>query len=113
MYLHSVYNQLCINSLPLNKMVGWSLLKMFEDYKLNILQNMKFILQNVEKLTGKKMNFCLPTFSPFSYNLLTFFFPHSVLACLFQGIKVEPLPDNKILKRSKLKQIADDILKCI
>ena len=27
--------------------------------------------------------------------------------------KLNPLPDDKILDRSKLKQIADDILKCI
>ena len=26
---------------------------------------------------------------------------------------INPLPDNKILERSKLKQIADNILKCI
>ena len=34
------------------------------------------------------------------------------LACLNTDF-VNPLPDNKILERSKLKQIADNILKCI
>ena len=29
------------------------------------------------------------------------------------NVSINPLPDNKILDWSKLKQIADDILKCI
>ena len=31
----------------------------------------------------------------------------------YQNTRLNPLPDNKILDWSKLKQIADEILKCI
>ena len=33
--------------------------------------------------------------------------------CVTYNHMINPLPDDKILDRSKLKQIADDILKCI
>ena len=32
---------------------------------------------------------------------------------IFAGVTFNPLPDDKILDWSKLKQMADDILKCI
>ena len=35
------------------------------------------------------------------------------MAHMYSDYFVNPLPDNKFLDRSKLKQIADDILKCV
>ena len=46
----------CFNSLPDNKMLDWSKLKSFADYKINVTENWKFVLERVENIVGKEEN---------------------------------------------------------
>ena len=45
--------------------------------------------------------------------VLTHVFKVQVKSFMNVWIALKPLPDDKIVDRSKLKQVADDILKCI
>ena len=77
-------------------------MKAFADDNLNVSQWVEFAFDGVENIVGRrKMLVCwLPAFSPtFSKGFYRRF--------------INPLPDNKILDWLELKQIADDILKCI
>ena len=48
------YDLLC--SLPNNKFIDWSKSKAFADDKLNLAENLKFVLGRVEDIVGKGEN---------------------------------------------------------
>ena len=45
-----------INSLPSNKSIDWSKLKSLADNKINVTENLKFVLRGVKKIVGKREN---------------------------------------------------------
>ena len=45
-----------VNSLPNNKILDWSKLKVFADHKSNLIENLNFVLERVEKILGKGEN---------------------------------------------------------
>ena len=45
-----------INSLPNDKFLDWSKLKAFADDKINVIENLKFVLGWVENIVGKGEN---------------------------------------------------------
>ena len=45
-----------VNSLPTNKILDWSKLKAFADYKLDVTEKSKFVLGRVENIVGKGEN---------------------------------------------------------
>ena len=49
----------------------------------------------------------------FLFTLVYMILTLSDKSCLYTPIIIDSLPDDKILDRSKIKQIADDILNCI
>ena len=89
-----------------------SKLKEFADNTFKFDENGRKVAKRVENTVGKG------EIARYEQFLL---FPQCFQKACFPGAskgvivweRVKPLPDNKILDRSKLKQIADDILKCI
>ena len=53
------------NSLPKDKFLDWSKLKEFADNKINVAENLKFVLQRLENIFGKEQNAGYPAFSSF------------------------------------------------
>ena len=49
-----------INSLPNDKFLDWSKLKAFADDKINVIENLKFVLGWVENIVGKGENAGFP-----------------------------------------------------
>ena len=45
--------------------LGWSSLKSFADDKINETEKMKFGMERVENIMGKRRKCCLPAYSPF------------------------------------------------
>ena len=45
-----------VNSLPNNKILGWSKLKAFADHKINVTEQLKLILERVENIVVKGEN---------------------------------------------------------
>ena len=68
---------------------------------------MKFAFHKVENIVGKGENTGCQDF------LFFFFFNPTMFSKAFIHRAFNPLPDDKILDWFKLKQIADNILKCI
>ena len=107
MQRHSLTFFMDINPLPDNKILDWSKLKAFVDDKIiNVTQKLKFLFERVE-------NMWLPAFSPFptmfSKGFLYMYRVDKSRDCVPKSLNAfNPLPD-----WSKLKQIADDILKCV
>ena len=54
-----------INSLSNDKILDWSKLKAFADDKLDMAENLKYVLGRVENIVGKGEKGWLPAFSPF------------------------------------------------
>ena len=50
------YSQRFFNSLPNDKFLDWSKLKAFSDNKINVIVKLKFVLQRIENLVGKREN---------------------------------------------------------
>ena len=55
-----------LNSLPNDKYLDWSKLKVFADNKINMTENLKFVLRKGEYIVGKGEKCWLPVCSPFS-----------------------------------------------
>ena len=53
------------NPLPNDKIFDWSKLKAFADDKINVTENLKYVLKRVENIVGKRRNYWWPAFSPF------------------------------------------------
>ena len=106
------YHQPCVNPLPDDKILDWSKLKEFADDKFKFDENGRKLSKWVENTVGKG------EIARYEQFLL---FPQCFQKACFQGAStgvivwewVNPLPDDKILDWSKLKRIADDILKYI
>ena len=47
------------NSIPNDKILDWSKLKAFADDKINVTEELKFVLGRVENIVGKGENFLL------------------------------------------------------
>ena len=45
-----------VNPLPNDKILDWSKLKAFADYKINVAEKLKAVLEQVENITGKGEN---------------------------------------------------------
>ena len=45
-----------INSLPNDKFLDWSKLRVFADDKINVIKKLKFVFAQVEKIVGKGEN---------------------------------------------------------
>ena len=58
---------LALNSIPNDKILGWSKFKtlIFAKDKIDITENLKIALERVEYIVGKGENAGLPSFSPF------------------------------------------------
>ena len=50
------FDGVSLNSLPNNKILDWSKLKAFADDKINVTENLKFVLRNVENIVEKGKN---------------------------------------------------------
>ena len=96
------------NSLP-NDILDWSKFKALADDKIIVTQNLKFVLRKVENIVGRGENAGYHHFLLFPQCFQKATYPVSLkvgIVCL----RVNPLPDDKILDWSKLKQIAGDII---
>ena len=49
-------HQMFLSSLPNNKFLDWSKLKAFADNKINVTEELKFVLVRVENIVGKGEN---------------------------------------------------------
>ena len=84
----------------------------FVDNKINVTENLKFVMGRVENIVGKAGNAGYQHFLLFSQCFQKASFT-GLLKVAIVWLRVNPLPDDKILDWSKLKQFADDILKYI
>ena len=75
------------NSLPNDKFLDWSKLKIFPDDKSNLAEKQKFVLERVENIVGKRRKCWLPAFSPFPTIFSKDFLPRSVKSphCVVKG----------------------------
>ena len=64
---------LFLNSLPIDKMLGWSKLKAFADDKIKVTEKFKFVLGRVENIVGKGENAGYQHFLLFPQCFLTMF----------------------------------------
>ena len=100
------FTKLHLNSLTNNKTSHCSILKGYAE-KMSVREKLKFVLGSVENIVEKGENAGYQHFP---------LFPHFQKVSFSGSLKVgivwhrfNPLPDDKILGWSKLKQIADDI----
>ena len=80
------FENLTLNSLPSNKILGSSKLKAFADYKIKVIENLEFVLRRVENIVGKRKKW-LPAFSPFPTMFSIGFFLRGVKSrdCVVMG----------------------------
>ena len=92
----------CITFLPKSKILELSELKGFADYKINMTQKWKFVLERVENIVGKGENAGYQHFLLFPQCFPKGFFFRGVTCqdCVVKGeniTKVNWLPENEIL----------------
>ena len=46
----------CFNPSPKTKVIDWSIFKAFANDKINVIENMKIVLERVENVVGKGEN---------------------------------------------------------
>ena len=75
------------NALPNDKFLDWSKLKVLEDYKINVTEQLKLDLGRVENIMGKGENAGFPTFPPFPMMFSKGLFPGVVKSrdCVVKG----------------------------
>ena len=110
--IHFYFPAIYINPFPNDNILDSSKLKEFADDKFKFDENGRKLSKCVENAVGK---------GEIARNEQFLLFLHCFQKAPFQGASkgvivwewVNPLPDYKILDCSKLKQLADHILKCI
>ena len=71
--LNKIY-PMSFNALPYNRILDLYRLKAFADDKINVTQNLKFILERVENIVGKGENACYKHFLLLPQYFQSFFF---------------------------------------
>ena len=89
-------------------------MKAFADYKIKVTEILKFVYGTgrVENIVGKGENAGYQHFLLFAQCFQKASFSRSLKVGIV-WIRVNPLPDNKILDLSEFKQVAENIVKCI
>ena len=73
-----------LNPFPHDKILDWTKLKAFADYKLNVTKMVIFVFDRVENIVGNGEIAC--TISPFPTAFSKGFFPRRVKKCHYVGM---------------------------
>ena len=63
--LFHLFSWIGVNTLPKDEILDQSKLKAFADDKINVLKELKFVLERVENIVGNGENACFQQFFPY------------------------------------------------